>query len=251
MIKIGLLGCGKIGTAILNEIQKNHLAEVIFIQEQEGFACTDKDIRIIHTADEDVYREADLIIESATKAVLENSLDLILKHCDLLMFSVTAFAEKDFEDKVGALQKMHGRKIYIPHGAILGLDGIFDGKDLWKEVHIVTKKSPASLGRDDVETKVIFDGITRDACKLYPRNVNVHAAIALSGIGFDKTYSTIISCPSVNYNSHEITVISDDTTIKLEIRSTANGSITGSYTPVSAIGSVRRLLNSEERIRVI
>ena len=83
---------------------------------------------------------------------------------------------------------------------------MFDGSTIIDEVSIETIKNPKSLGRDDKEYTVVFDGTAREATGLYPRNVNVHAALSLAGIGFDRTHSRIISDPSVNTNEHVIRV---------------------------------------------
>ncbi len=107
------------------------------------------------------------------------------------------FSDDEFAEKADKLCEKYGRRIYLPHGAILGLDGIFDGRYLWKEVTIETTKSPKSLGREDSVRTIVYEGPTREACKLYPRNVNVHAAVAIAGLGFEKTVSKIISDPAV------------------------------------------------------
>ena len=105
----------------------------------------------------------------------------------------------------------------------------------------MTTKSPKSLGRTDEERTVVYDGPTRGACKAYPRNVNVHASIALAGIGFDQTCSKIISDPAVSTNAHEIHLEGDGMDIRMNIESFAAGAVTGAYTPHSACGSLDRI----------
>ena len=138
--------------------------------------------------------------------------------------------------------EQHGHMIYLPHGAILGLDGIFDGRSELTEVTVETIKSPASLGRADTEYTVLYEGPTRKATELYPRNVNVHAAIALAGIGFDKTHSKIIADPSVNTNTHLIHLVGKGIDFTIRVSSFSEGGVTGKYTPLSACGSLDRVL---------
>jgi len=52
------------------------------------------------------------------------------------------------------LCRAHNTHIYIPHGAILGLDGIYDARPILRNVTIETIKNPNSLGRDDTERKL-------------------------------------------------------------------------------------------------
>jgi aspartate dehydrogenase len=73
--------------------------------------------------------------------------------------------------------------------------------------------------------------------------VNVHATIAMAGIGFDKTQSRIISDPSVNTNSHRICVDGEGFHFELFVSSFSTGGVTGKYTPYSACGSLNRILD--------
>lgn len=248
MKKIGFLGCGKIGQALLAHIKEEKAGEVIFIEDPNVALPGET---IVRTPDAQRYREADLIVECATADVLRERIELILKNADLFMFSVTAFANEEFEKKARTLCREYHRQIYIPHGAVLGIDGIFDGRKIWEKVTVVTTKSPKSLAREDGERKVVYEGPTREACRLYPRNVNVHAAIALAGLGFDRTVSKIISDPSVSTNAHEIHLEGPGISIKMNVESFAAGAVTGAYTPHSACGSLDRICMRQDGKRFV
>lgn len=242
--KVGFLGCGKIGKTILQHLlsQGEHtisFVQDIFFQPEDGM-----NFPVISESDESLLAETDLVVECANADVLKANFDQILMHCDLMMFSVTAFCDAEFEAHAKKVIAESGHKVYLPHGAILGVDGIFDGRELISSVSIVTTKNPPSLGRTDTERTVVYDGPTREACRLYPRNVNVHATIALASLGFDKTRSTIISDPSVNTNAHKIVVDGEGVHFELDISSFTTGGVTGKYTPYSACGSVDRVLQS-------
>lgn len=238
MRKIGFLGCGKIGQALYHHIKEKGYADVVFIEDPKAEIPGET---VVTKPDPKLYEQADLILECATASVLKEHLEQILSQADLLMFSVTAFSDPEFEQEAERLCEKYRRHIYLPHGAILGLDGIFDGRFVWKKVTIVTTKSPKSLGRTDEERTVVYDGPTRGACKAYPRNVNVHASIALAGIGFDQTCSKIISDPAVSTNAHEIHLEGDGMDIRMNIETFAAGAVTGAYTPHSACGSLDRI----------
>lgn len=238
MKKIGFLGCGKIGQALYDHILEKQYGEVVFIEDPKVQITG---ANVIRETDAKWYEQINLMVECATADVLKDHIELILSQSDLLMFSVTAFSDPKFEKEVENLCRKYGRRVYLPHGAILGLDGIFDGRKVWNRVTIVTTKSPKSLGRCDTERTVVYEGPTREACRLYPRNVNVHASIALAGIGFDKTCSKIISDPEVDTNAHEIRLEGDGMDIRMQIESFAAGAVTGAYTPYSACGSLDRV----------
>lgn len=238
---IGFLGCGKIGNTMLESLKDYEGVSVAFVQALD-FVAEGAAFPVVTEQDEALLEKADLVVESATANVLKANFDAIIKHCDVMIFSVTAFADADFEQHAKALAAQYGRKIYLPHGAILGVDGIADGSTLLTEVSIVTTKSPQSLGRTDTERTVVCECSTREACGLYPRNVNVHATVALAGIGFDRTRSVVVSDPAVNTNTHVIDLKGDGIHFQLDISSFSTGGVTGKYTPYSACASLARVL---------
>lgn len=249
-MNVGFIGCGKIGKQILKEALDMEDVRVTFIQDNL-FGDASNGIPVIERYDETLYRETDLIVECATAAALKENLEHILENSDLMMFSATAFADPAFEERADELCKQYDRNIYLPHGAILGLDGIFDGKKVWEEVTVQTTKNPQSLGRKDKEVTVVYDGPARGACEAYPRNVNVHAEIAMAGIGFEKTRSKIVSDPSVDSNTHRICIKGEGISVQMEISSFTTGGVTGIYTPLSAVGSFRRVTGGGCGVRFV
>lgn len=248
MKRIGFLGCGKIGRAMLEHAQKQGL-EIAFVQDP-GFAGAAY-FPCVCEGSGALYATADLVVECATAAALRESFDTLITHCDLLVFSVTAFSDAAFAAHAEATARQNGRHIYFPHGAILGLDGIRDARDILTAVSIETVKSPESLGLKLDKRTIVYEGSTRGACAAFPRNVNVHATIALAGIGFDRTQSRIIADPSVCTNTHTINVDGEGVHFSISVKSSATGGVTGAYTPLSACGSLNRLLAADGPFRFI
>ena len=174
--------------------------------------------------------------------MLSDHLAKILPCCSIMPFSMTAFRDDGLREQAKELCERYGTNVFLPHGAILGLDGIFDGRDVLKEVSVETIKNPKSLGRDDKEVTVLFEGTTRKATELFPRNVNVHAAVALAGIGFDRTRSKITADPSVDTNTHIIHLAGDGIDFEIRVSSFSEGGVSGKYVPLSACGSLDRVL---------
>ena len=145
MKKVGFLGCGKIGKAMLNDLLETNEHEISFVQDPL-FDGSGYDFITTQKASEELLGKTDLVIEASMASVLKENIDVILKSCDLMVFSVTAFADEEFYEHAVRLAKKYGKTIYLPHGAILGVDGIADGRQIVQEVSVETIKSPKSLG---------------------------------------------------------------------------------------------------------
>ena len=76
--------------------------------------------------------------------------------------------------------------------------------------------------------------------------MNVHAAVSLAGIGFDKTRSVIISDPAVTTNAHVIRIKGDGIDFEIHVTAYAAGAVSGKYVPLSACGSLDRVLSGAE-----
>ena len=111
---------------------------------------------------------------------------------------------------------MFKKTIYLPSGAIAGLDGIKSVKDELESLSITTTKHPRSLkGAKFFETSdinldeinsptVIFEGTAKEAVSLFPTNINVAALLSLTGIGSERTNVKIVADPNTDKNTHHI-----------------------------------------------
>ncbi|MDQ7792937.1 MAG: DUF108 domain-containing protein [bacterium] len=183
----------------------------------------------------------DLVIEAAGPEALKRVAPRVLSEANLLPFSLTASADVEFNKTALEVARASAAIIYLPHGAIAGLDGLHDARSIITEVRVSTSKPPRSLGRDDRRRQVLFEGITREACRRFPRNVNVHAAVALAGLGFDRTVSVLVSDPASDVLEHIIEAKGPGVEFSFRIASRPQAGVTGVYTPESAYQTAKRL----------
>ena len=159
----------------------------------------------------------DIVVEAASQdAVKDASLSVLQNKKDLLIMSVGALLDESIYDILSDACDHYKKTIYLPSGAIAGLDGIKSVKDELESLSITTTKHPNSLkGAKFFETSeinldqitsstTIFEGTAKEAVSLFPANINVAALLSLTGIGSEKTVVKIIADPNTDKNTHHI-----------------------------------------------
>ena len=165
-------------------------------------------------------RDVQLIIEAASQeAVRQYALGVIREGKDLMVMSTGALLDENLLRKIIGLARRYKRKVYVPSGAIVGLDNIKSAAlEKIESITLTTTKPPTSFeGAPYIKQKgidlssikepmILYEGPAREAVKLFPRNVNVAASLSLAGIGADRTYVKIIADPHARGITHEIRV---------------------------------------------
>jgi aspartate dehydrogenase len=150
-----------------------------------------------------------------------------------------------------------GAQMIAATGALLGFDAVRAAAK--GEVHSVvmrTRKPPAGLkyapfvveqgyDMDNLKEPIcLFSGSVRDAAAKFPANVNVAVALALAGIGPDRTEYEIWADPAVVRNTHHIAVDASSTRFEMSIAGvpTPENPATGKLTPLSVMATLERLV---------
>ena len=201
-----------------------------------------------------LWEHADLIVECAPAAVLRELAEPALAHGRQLMV-LSCGALLDNFDLV-ELARRHGGRVLVPSGALLGLDAVAAAAEgNISSVHMITRKPPQGLSGApyleqnaiDVaglsEPKRVFAGTAREAARGFPANVNVAAALALAGIGPDRTTIEIWADPTVTRNVHRIEVEADAARFSLQIENvpSAENPRTGRLTALSVVAALKKL----------
>ena len=93
------------------------------------------------------------------------------------------------------------------------------------------------------EPQVIFEGSAREACRGFPANVNVSAAVSLAGIGPDRTEVTVWADPGVDRNIQSVTITSDSGEATMTMRNVPSpeNPKTGRIVAQSVLATLRRM----------
>lgn len=226
-IKIGIVGCGTIGSQLAKAIEEK------FAEKAELFAVCDlnKDKAQKLKASSSLNPEilpldqlidsCGLIIEAASaKVSFEVARKALNQKKDVMIMSVGGILYN--AKQLFKLAQSSGSHIYLPSGALSGLDAV-KAASMAKinKVTLITRKPPQGLkGAPYLKKKhidltnlkeetVVFEGKATEAVKGFPENVNVCAILSLAGIGAEKTKVKIVTSPNYKANIHEIEVEGD------------------------------------------
>ena len=201
-----------------------------------------------------LWQCADVVVECAPAAVLRELAEPALFHGRTVIV-LSCGALLDNIDLVDLARRRSGR-ILVPTGALLGLDAVIAAAEGGiAGVKMVTKKPPAGLagaphlvanGIDITgltEPRLVFAGTAREAARGFPANVNVAAALALAGIGPDRTTIEIWADPTITRNIHRIEVEADAARLSMQIENVPSDDNprTGRLTALSVIAALKKL----------
>ena len=202
---------------------------------------------------EQLGQEADVVIECAPKSVFLAVADSAINNgCTFMPLSVGALLDNmDLIDKARA----NNAVIFVPTGALLGLDAVKAvSEDEVNSITLVTRKPPVGLtgaphlveNNINVENLTdalqVFSGTAKAAARAFPANVNVAAALALAGIGPDRTTVEVWADPAVSKNMHTIKVDAAASSFTMSIENVPSETpATGKITALSVIAWLRRL----------
>lgn len=264
MKRIGLLGCGAIATQIAAAIDSGTIpARLTQIYDSdaaraESLASGLKNRPEI-TANHHLLSsgDVDLIVEAASQqAVRDAALSILQNRRDLMIMSVGALLDESVLQVLTDACAEYGTTVYLPSGAIAGIDGIRAASDELDSVELVTTKPPRSLrgavdNIDDItEARTVFEGTATQAVSKFPANINVAAILSIAGIGGDRTRVRIVADPKVQRNTHKIVASGafGRITVSLEnVQDPANPK-TSRLASLSAIATLRRICSGRVMI---
>jgi aspartate dehydrogenase len=258
-LRVAIGGCGAIGKVVAQRLDHG----------VEGLALTAVAARDVARAEaamagllrpvpvvplSRLWENADVIVECAPAAVLREVAEPALGNGRIVMV-LSCGALLDNFDLV-ELAHRNGGRILVPSGALLGLDAVTAAAEGGiASVNMITRKPPEGLlgapylVAHDVdiaglaEPRRVFSGTAREAARGFPANVNVAAALALAGIGPDRTTVEIWADPTVTRNIHRIEVEAAAARLSMQVENVPSDDNprTGRLTALSVIAALKKL----------
>lgn len=235
-IRVGVVGCGAIGCEICKAIDSDEVNGRVLGLDMELKLLIDTHPERIERLGErlrkkpelartdnaglaEVYDMVDLVIECASQAAVREFLIPALEMGkDVMILSVGALlCDSGLFKEIERIAREKGGKVYIPSGAVAGIDGLKSGAvGGIRSVELTTIKPPRGFeGNEYVrergidltainEEQTLFTGSALKAVKYFPENINVAASLSLAGIGPEATKVRIVADPAAKKNKHEI-----------------------------------------------
>jgi len=255
---VGIVGLGAIGRALCRALDDGipglRLAGAT-ARDREKAERFLKGLRfsVPFLALDDLIDASSLVVEASTQAhlqeiapmTLEAGRDLVVLSCGGLL------GRRDWVELAAA----HRCRILVPSAAIAGLDGVKGASvGAITSVTMETRKPPRGLaGAPWIEERkidldritketLIFEGPATEACRAFPANVNVLAALSLAGIGPEKTHLRLFAVPGQRMNMHRITVEGEFGRLSVEVENVpSENPRTGKLSYLSTIALLRDL----------
>lgn len=269
--RVGLIGCGTIGSQLAMSVDSDKIANASLVALFDVVESNLQNLKSKLHSSPEAYSDfgrflvsgADIVVEAASQdAVRSFGKSILEAGKDMMVMSVGALADATFLSKLLQAAAKKGCRIYVPSGAIAGIDAIRSVRHLLDSVTLTTTKNPNALAGapffetskiklDDIAmSTVIYEGAAAEAVRAFPANVNVAAVLGLAGIGVDKTKVRIVADPQAATNRHEIAASGSFGEIRIMVSNMPSpGNPKTSFLAVlSAIECLRSICNYSMRI---
>jgi len=255
MRDVTLIGYGAIGRALHARLRGNagvRIAHVVV--SPASVARVQQAVGPEVVVSDTVPADATLVLECAGHGALTaHVLPALQRGIECAVLSVGALSEAGLAEQFEAAARQGGTQLHLLPGAIGGIDAIaaarLAGLD---DVTYTGRKPPQGWRGSPAETLCDLDRLTepvlileasaREAARLYPKNANVAATVALAGLGLDATTVRLYADPGVQQNVHEIALrgVFGEMQLTLRGKPLADNPKTSTLTVLSAL----RFLNN-------
>jgi aspartate dehydrogenase len=274
--RIGIIGCGTIGRELALAIDNSYVGDValVFLFDTITNASSNLKDRLVNNnpsifskfsdlTSSQSYKQADIVVEAASQeAVRMFAEKIVSSNKSLMIMSTGALSDSHLLDALCNAVTQHNGRIYVPTGAIAGIDAIRSVRHLLDFVMLTTTKNPKalagapffelrSINPESIKKRtLLYEGNASDATKMFPSNVNVAVVLSLAGRGTINTMVRVIADPRATQNEHEIIARGRFGEISILVRNTPSPSNpkTSYLASLSAIECLRRICNDKIRI---
>ncbi len=267
MMRIALVGCGAIGSGVLELLQHEPdiaVGWIVLPPRDHPGACeaaarfAPQAALVTDIAD---AQGVDLLVECAGHgAIDQHVLPALARGIPCVVASVGAISASGMAQRLEEAARRGQTEVQLLSGAIGGIDALaaarFGGLEsvnyIGRKPPLAWKGTPAEK-ECDLETLTqahcIFDGNAEEAARLYPKNANVAATVSMAGVGLVRTRVQLFADPAVSENVHDLEVRGVFGSMKLTI--SGKPLATNPKTSALTVYSVARAIANRSRALTI
>jgi len=262
IIKIGIVGCGAIGSRLAKTIvsefkDRARLTALYDLDTEKAYRLSNslKKKNIVTFSLEELIRKSKLVIEAASVKVSKDvAKDALSSGRDVLIMSTGGLIDAD---EVFNLAEENNCNLYLPSGAVCGIDGIKAASLVNVDRLVLTTRKPprafigvpyvlkSNIKLDKIkEETTLYEGDVQTAIRLFPKNINVAATLALASKLKSKMIVRIITSPEYSSNSHEVSLEGEFGKLNITTQNVScpDNSKTSYLAALSAIATLRQIL---------
>lgn len=230
-LRIALIGWGAIGTTVADHLASMpvEIVAVGVLDPSADRIGLPSSATVISDPNELAALRPELVVEAAGQASVRPwSLAALALGVDVIISSVSAFADPALLEELRSAAESTGAKILIQPGALAGVEALSAARVMGLDSveHRIVKPPNAWRGTPaeslcDLEAitapTVFHQATAAQTATAFPKNANVAMTTALAGVGPDHTTITLVADPTATTNRHELTAAGGFGTLDVRI----------------------------------
>jgi aspartate dehydrogenase len=222
--RLGIVGCGAIGSLVARLLQKKKTSFQVTAVLDAVPETAERLVRRLKSQPtacqslSQLISKCDLVLEAASVMAAPQVAEACLKRRKpVILMSTGGFLLH--QRRLTLLAQKFQTKIYLPSGALCGLDGIRAARQIgsFRKIELTSTKPPKGLmgapgltsaqKHTLLKTKTpvyLYQGNVWGAIRSFPANVNVGATLAAASLAPQKLKVRIVGDPKIRFNQHEV-----------------------------------------------
>lgn len=272
MVRVGLIGCGTIGSQLALAVQRDypHTARIAALHDIDRARAIALQRRLAGRPPivplRTLISKSHVVLEAASADAAAEAVTLALraKRSVFIMSVGGLLRDLSWRRLAGA----SGARVYIPSGALAGLDGV---KALavgrLRAISLTTSKPPRALASAPyvrrrrlrlerlTRPRLIFEGSPEAAVRAFPQNTNVAAALTLAAHRLAGAPGRparqapvrirVMADPTIRVNRHELDIQGDCARVRCRVESRPSANPKTSELAVrSAVATLGRIFDA-------
>ena len=256
-MRLGMIGYGAIGREVVAAWRRGDLGpkpELAAVLVRKPRPAEDG-LPVTSDAEDFFARRLDVVLECAGHAaVRDHGIRCLEAGADLVLTSIGALVDDTLRGDLERTAAASGRRLILASAGIGALD-ILSAAAVGglERVAMTVRKDPSAWYGTAAEELcdlarlaaplVLYRGPVREGAARYPQNVNIAAAVALAGIGLDRTELVIVADPSIRAHVIEIEAqgVFGRFSFTEEVAPSAANPKTGTLVAMALIKTIRQL----------